>query len=92
VTDSPVIHRQLSPEVRGFLRDLLADPKLASYGVTLERAFAEIDLAGDSDPIACGLMAVIEWIAKQPPGGREKLDVIFKLAGSRGKVSEAFKG
>jgi hypothetical protein len=69
-----------------FIAEVRAEPELASLADEMERALHAVDCEGDTNVHAAAFFSAVEWVLKQPRTIREKLDVICKLTGMKGKV------
>ena len=82
--DDATISQQLPKAIRDFLHDLLRDPALARLHDVWSEAFEQMDIKGDADANACGLMTAVEWVCKQPRPVCERLAVIVGLGELKG--------
>ena len=76
--DDATISQQLPKAIRDFLHDLLRDPALARLHDVWSEAFEQMDIKGDADANACGLMTAVEWVCN------ERLAVIIGLGELKG--------
>jgi hypothetical protein len=73
--------------IKKFLADVRAEPVLAPFADDMERALHMVDLEADTNDHAAAFFEALIWILAQPRTLREKLDVICKLTGMKGRVT-----
>ena len=66
---------------------LRADPAFAPAADQLENAFRALDVEGDTNPDAAGLVAVIEYVCRAKKGSLlNRLRLLAELAEFKGKI------
>jgi hypothetical protein len=69
-----------------FIAEMRADPTFAPGAGQLEAAFRNLDVEGDTNPNAAGLVAVIEYVCRAPGSLLHRLRLLDELVAYEGRV------